>query len=106
MDISNLKSIADRAFDHAQFRKTLRERIQAELVLAHNSGLFKITPELLAFVAYWPIPELYLEDMYGNPVEVDRQVFLMQAQQHYHYVMNAWHTEFEASKQIRKIGND
>jgi len=30
----------------------------------------------------------------------------VQAQQHYHYVMNTWHTEFEASKQIRKIGND
>jgi hypothetical protein len=106
MDISNLKTIADRAFDHAQFRKTLRERIQAELVLAHNGGLFKITPELLAFVAYWPVPELYLEDMHGNPIEVDRQVFLVQAQQHYHYVMNTWHEEFNASKQIRKIGSD
>ena len=106
MDISKLKSISDLAFDHAQFRKTLRERIQAELVLAHNGGLFKITPELLAFVAYWPIPELYLEDMHSNPIEVDCQIFLVQAQQHYHFVMNAWHTEFESSKQIRKINSD
>jgi hypothetical protein len=106
MDISKFKAIADAAFDHAQFRKTLRERIQAELVMAHEGGLFRITPELLAFVAYWPIPELYLEDMYGNPIAVDRPVFLVQAQQHYHYVMNAWHTEFEDSKRIRKIAND
>jgi hypothetical protein len=106
MDISKLKAIADLAFDHAQYRKTLRERVQAELVMAHAGGLFKITPELLAFLAYWPIPELYLEDMYGNPIAVDKQIFLVQAQQHYHYAMNTWHTEFEASKRIRKIGND
>lgn len=106
MDISQFKSISDLAFDHAQYRKTLRERIQAELVLAHNGGLFQITPELLAFVAYWPIPELYLEDMYGNPVEVDRQIFLVQAQQHYHAVMNTWHNEFQASKRQRKVSSD
>jgi len=106
MDISKFKSLADQAFDHAQYRKTLRERIQGQLILTHNGGMFLITPELLAFVAYWPLPELYLEDMHHNPIEVDRQIFLVQAQERYHYAMNTWHTEFEASKKIRRGTGD
>ena len=102
MDISNLKEIAETAFDHAVYRKQLRERIQAELVLTDSGGMFKITPELIAFVKTWPVDELYLEDVHGNPVKLDRQTFLVRAQQHYQTCMNAWHDEFERSKRIRK----
>lgn len=102
MDISNLKSLADTAFDHARYRKQLRERMQAELVIAKNGGMIKITPELIAFVKTWPVDELYLEDIHGNPIKLDRQTFLVQAQQHYQTVMNAWYDEFENSKRIRK----
>lgn len=102
MDISNLKNISDAAFNHALYRKTLRERIQAELVITQDGGMFKVTPELINFLKDWPIDEMYLEDMHGNPIKVDKQVFLIRAQQHYHTVMNAWHNEFEQSKKIRK----
>ena len=102
MDISDLKSLADAAFDHALYRKQLRERIQAELVMTVNGGMFKITPELLAFVQTWPVDELYLEDIHGNPIKLDKQTFLIRAQQHYQTVMNAWHVDFEQSKRIRK----
>ena len=47
--------------------------------------------------------EIYLEDVYENPVQVDRQVFLVTAQQHYQTVMNQWHHEYEELKKIRKI---
>jgi len=102
MDISELKQLADAAFDHALYRKQLRERIQAELVMTVNGGMFKITPELLAFVQTWPVDELYLEDVHGNPIKLEKQTFLIRAQQHYQTVMNAWHIEFEQSKRIRK----
>lgn len=102
MDISELKNFADSAFDYAQFRKSLRERMQARLVLTQNGGMFCITPELIAFVKTWPADELYLEDMHGNPCRLDRQTFLVQAQQLYQEVMNEWHQEFEKSKKIRK----
>lgn len=102
MDISELKQIADAAFDHIVYRKQLRERIQAELVMTVNGGMFKITPELLAFVQTWPVDELYLEDIHGNPIKLEKQTFLVRAQQHYQTVMNAWHIEFEQSRKIRK----
>ena len=75
--------------------KLLKEKYQAKLIFAYNGGMFRATPELLAFVHTWPINELYLQDLYNNPVEVDKQVFLVRLQQHYHEQMNAWHVEFE-----------
>jgi hypothetical protein len=84
-------------------KKILREKIQTDLHMTHNGGLFRITPELIAFVKTWPVDELYLEDSYQNPVQIDRQVFLVTAQQHYQTVMNQWHHEYEKLKKIRKI---
>lgn len=84
-------------------KRILREKIQTDLHLTHNGGMFKITPELLAFVQTWPIEELYLEDVYQNPIEINRQVFLITAQQHYQTVMNRWHQAHAELKQIRKI---
>ena len=84
-------------------KKILREKIQTELHMTHNGGMFKITPELLAFVKTWPVDELYLEDVYQNPIEIDRQVFLVKAQQHYHGVMNEWHQQHDELKRIRKV---
>jgi hypothetical protein len=92
-----------KATDYQVNKRILREKIQTDLHFAHNGGLFKITPELLAFVQTWPIDELYLEDTYQNPIQVDKQVFLVIAQQHYQKVMNRWHQEHDELKRIRKI---
>ena len=84
-------------------KRILREKIQTDLHMTHNGGMFKITPELLAFVQTWPIEELYMEDIYQNPIQIDRQVFLITAQQHYQTVMNRWHQQYEDIKKIRKV---
>lgn len=105
MHVEQIQSISNQAFDRENARLALRERIQAELVMTTNGGMFKITPELLAFVQTWPIEDLYLEDVHGNPVQIDRQVFLVQAQQHYHAVMNSWHNEYQELQQVRKGRN-
>ncbi len=39
-------------------KKILREKIQTDLHMTHNGGLFRITPELIAFVKTWPVDEL------------------------------------------------
>jgi hypothetical protein len=84
-------------------KQILREKIQTELHIAHNGGMFKITPELIAFVKDWPLDTLYIEDVYQNPIEIDRQVFLVTAQQHYHRVMNEWHQQYAELRKIRKV---
>lgn len=102
-DINDLVEEIKLATDFQINKKILREKIQTDLHMAHNGGLFKITPELIAFVKTWPVDEIYLEDTYQNPVMVDRQTFLVTAQQHYQLVMNRWHNEYEQLKKIRKI---
>lgn len=102
-NISTLVDKVKQATDYQVNKRILRERIQTDLHFPYNNGLFKVTPELLAFVATWPIDELYIEDVYQNPIQIDRQVFLVTAQQHYQKVMNTWHQQHEELKRIRKI---
>jgi len=104
--MSNINPLVDEirlATDYQINKRILREKIQTDLHMAHAGGMFKITPELIAFVKTWPIDEIYLEDTYQNPVKIDRQTFLITAQQHYQQVMNRWHNEHEQLKKIRKI---
>lgn len=104
--MSNIESIVDEirlATDFQINKRILREKIQTDLHMTHNGGMFKITPELLAFVKTWPVEELYLEDIYENPIQINRQVFLVTAQQHYQTVMNRWHQQYEDIKKFRKI---
>ena len=97
-DINSLLQEIKQSTDFQINKKTLREKIQTDLHMTHNGGMFKITPELIAFVQTWPVDELYLEDVYENPVSIDRQVFLVTAQQHYQQVINRLHNEYEKLK--------
>jgi hypothetical protein len=102
-ELDNIVNEIRLATDFQINKRILREKIQTDLHMTHNGGMFKITPELLAFVKTWPVDELYLEDVYENPIKIDRQTFLVTAQQHYQTVMNTWHQEYEDLKKIRKI---
>ena len=104
--MTEIESIVEKvrqATDYQSNKRLLREKIQTDLHFAHNGGLFKITPELLAFVSTWPTEWLYIEDTYQNPIEIEKQVFLVKAQQHYQLVMNDWHQQHDELKKIRKI---
>lgn len=89
--------------DHQINKRLLKERVMADLHLPFNGGLFLLGPALLAFVSTWPEQELFLEDIYNNPIKIQRDEFLQQAREHYHAVMNTWHVEYEEIKRIRKI---
>jgi hypothetical protein len=102
-DITTLVDEIRLATDYQINKRILREKIQTDMHMAHSGGMFKITPELIAFVKTWPVDDIYLEDTYQNPIKLDRQTFLVTAQQHYQQVMNRWHNEHEQLKQIRKI---
>lgn len=84
-------------------RRLLKEKIMADLHLPYNNGLFKISPQLIAFVSTWPNEELFLEDSYENPIPIKRTEFLNLAIQHYNTQMNLWHSQYEQIKRIRKI---
>jgi hypothetical protein len=102
-NIETLVTEIRQATDFQANKRTLREKIQTDLHFPHNGGLFKVTPELLAFVKTWPVDEIYIEDVYENPIKIDRQTFLVTAQQHYQTVMNTWHQQYEELKTKRRI---
>ncbi len=89
--------------DYQINKRMLREKMLADLHLPFNGGMFKITPELLGFVATWPLEWLVLEDVYQNPIEVDRVVFLAQAQQLYSKTMSEWRIQHDKIKRFRKV---
>ena len=91
------------ATDYQKNKRELREKILTDLHLTYDGGLFLIDIQLLAFLATWPDDELYLEDVYNNPIKINREELLSQARKHYQSTMNAWHIEHEKLKQIRKI---
>lgn len=91
------------ATDYQKNKQALKEKILTDLHLSYAGGLFLIDVSLLSFLATWPDDELYIEDIYGNPIRVIKQELLDKARQHYQTVMNAWHIEHEKLKLIRKI---
>jgi hypothetical protein len=91
------------ATDYQKNKRELREKILTDLHLTYDGGLFLVDINLLAFLTTWPDDELYLEDVYNNPIKINREKLLSQARQHYQSAMNAWHIEHERLKQIRKI---
>ena len=103
-EIEKLTAEIKRATDYQVNKRILREKIQTDLHMPFNGGLFKVTQELMAFVATWPAPQIFLEDTYGNPIEItDTKLFLVRAQQHYQQVMNTWHQEHAELRKLRKI---
>lgn len=103
-DINKLKNLADQRVDFDLHRRALKERISEELCLAYNGGLFKVTPELIAFLATWPgMGLMYIEDSYGNPIQVERERFLSKLRERYEAVMHEWHAEFQVLKSARKF---
>lgn len=108
MSTESLKAIAESRFDHALHRKNLKERIEGQLIVSHNGGLFKATPELITFVALYAdhqINKLCLEDVHGVPVLVDTDQLFTELRRAYQFAMNAWHTEYHSTDKIRKNKN-
>lgn len=89
--------------DYQINKRLLKEKITTDLHLVYNSGLFLLSPAIVAFVATWPDQELFLEDVYNNPISIQRDEFLTQAREQYHSVMNSWHIQHEELKRIRKV---
>jgi hypothetical protein len=91
------------ATDYQVNKRILREKIQTDLHVPYNGGLFKVTPELIGFLNTWNSDELFLEDTYQNPIKILRQEFLTKCQQHYQLVMNEWHIQHEEIRRARKV---
>lgn len=89
--------------DYQVNKRILHEKIQTDLHITYNNGLFKVTPELIAFLNSWDDAEIILEDTYNNPIVVKLFEFKELCKQHYYKVMNRWCILHEQLKRERKV---
>jgi hypothetical protein len=68
----------------------LKEKRDIDLQVNYNSGLFKVTAELISFVAISKYDILYLEDVYGKPIEINREEFFNIISKQYNETMKQW----------------
>lgn len=104
-ELEKLTAEIRRATDYQINKRILREKIQTDLHVAYNGGLFKVTPEIIVFANLQTLNEhFYLEDVYGNPIHITSpREFTELCMEHYQQVMNRWHQEHNELKRLRKI---
>ena len=102
-ELEKLTAEIRRATDYQVNKRILREKIQTDLHVPYNGGLFLVSQELLAFVATYRYTTMYIEDTYHNPIEVNRDEFRNICEEHYQKVMNRWHQEHNELRRLRKI---
>lgn len=102
-ELDNITKQIQQATNYQINKRILREKIQTDLHLPYNGGLFYVTTDLIAFLSVWDSEELFLEDTYQNPIKIDRTAFLDLCKQHYQMIMNTWHIQHEEIRRARKI---
>ena len=101
MDTKSLIREAHARFNHNAAKQLLKEKYQAKLIIANQGGLWKATPELIGYLKLNQHEEVYLEDMYHNPLKVTRNELLTKLIETYDQVMVQWHEEYQTLKHKR-----
>ncbi len=100
--VDKLEQFAQAKFEHAVAKKNLKEKIDSELYVAHNGGMFKADQALIAFLKAWEEDTIYMIDTYDNPIKVERIQLLEYAKKAYQQTINAYHVEYEQLRQTRR----
>lgn len=103
--MENLEQFAKQRLDFNRQKISLKESQQERLTVSYNGGMFRVTLELMSFLASWPADnDLYLEDLYENPVAIlDPQELLYKCRMRWQEVMNDWHNQLQDLRKVRKI---
>ena len=88
-----LTHIIKERFDHEASKQALKEKYQAKMIFAHQGGMFRAGPELIAVLSTVKLDTIIVVDLYDTPVEVARQELLDSATQRWQEQLNAWMEE-------------
>lgn len=94
MDTDQLIKHSRARFDHAAAKRTLKEKYQGKLTFAYNGGLWLAGPTLITTLMACLNSTAIILDLYDNPVEVEVNKLLNQAQEHWQSQMALWLTEY------------
>jgi len=94
MDTQELITEAKARFNHNSSKAYLKSKYQSKLIIAEQGGLWKATPELIAFLTITDRSHTVLLDSYENPVRVDIRQLEIKLRETYNTVMEQWYNEY------------
>jgi hypothetical protein len=95
MDTDKLVAHSRARFDHAAAKRTLKEKYEAQMIIGHEGGMFKSSPDMITFLTLSGDKEIVVLDMYENPIKVDALYLLDLMRFNYETTMEKWYKEFE-----------
>lgn len=94
MDINTLINDTKARFSHNSAKAYLKEKYQARLIIAEQSGLWTASTELISFLSSINTKHTILIDNFNNPVKVDTESLLSKLIEVYNSVMQEWYDEW------------
>lgn len=82
-------------FDHESARRNLREKYQAKLIFAHDGGMWRADPNVMAFLGQCDQEYIVMPDLYDNPIRVKVDQLHYEMQMRWQEQMNAWLAEYQ-----------
>ncbi len=95
MDTKTLLSEAKARFNHNSAKAQLKDKYDGKFIVAEQGGLWKATPELIAFLNALDDNFVVLVDNFNNPVQVNRDKLLDVLKDTYQKVMLDWYKEWK-----------
>ena len=95
MDTKTLISEAKARFNHNSAKAQLKDKYDGKFIIAEQGGLWKATPELIAFLSALNDNFVILIDNFNNPVQVNRDQLLSILKDTYQKVMLEWYKEWK-----------
>lgn len=95
MDTKTLISEAKARFNHNSARAQLQDKYDGRLIIAEQGGLWKASPEIIAFLSAMDDNFVIVIDNFDNPVQVNREQLLVVLKDTYQKVMLEWYKEWK-----------
>jgi hypothetical protein len=95
MDTKTLISEAKARFNHNSAKAQLKDKYDGKFIVAEQGGLWKASPELIAFLNAVDDNFIVLIDNFDNPVQVKREDLLKVVKDTYQKVMLDWYKEWK-----------
>ena len=101
MDTKTLISEAKARFNHNSAKAQLKDKYDGRFIIAEQGGLWKASPELIAFLNVLDDNFVILIDNFNNPVQVNREQLLTVLKETYNKVMFDWYKEWKEIETVR-----
>ena len=95
MDTKTLIAEAKARFNHNSAKAQLKDKYDGKFIIADQGGLWKATPELIAFLNAVDDNFVVLIDNFDNPVQVKREDLLKVLKDTYQKSMLDWYKEWK-----------